>query len=455
MYSQRAFVLLILLLTPSLYACRSHDLAPVGGDAQSGDAAEVEEPSRSADADAGDSGSATPDFDGPGDDPSSSSGAAVIAPRRDDPPVIGADGSDAAVIGAGGSDAGSRTEFAYVATYLGGLLGYSIEPQTGALVPLPGSPYDGRAGLFAVSLHPSGDFIYVADYLGKAVDAFRIDQSNGELTRLPGFPFPVTAPAQLGAGPVALTLHPSGRFAYVVNNGHIEAYAIAADTGVFTVVPGSPFSVASPPAVLAVEPAGRYLYASRDLDGTVSGYAIDAVSGALTELDGSPFGANLLGRGGAIVFHPNGRFLFKGGGNVSSFRIDPSGVLTDVTGTPVAGGGSDDIAIDVAIDPSGQYLYGVTTSTGLLRGYAIDPDTGVLAAVPGSPFTANPSPYSVAVDPSGRFVYVGNDDASEVSAFSVDRSTGTLSPVAGAPFDAYGLQPEFAIAGTQLPSAPR
>jgi 6-phosphogluconolactonase (cycloisomerase 2 family) len=184
--------------------------------------------------------------------------------------------------------------------------------------------------------------------------------------------------------------------------------------------------------------------ASHAFDGALSAYAVDGVSGALTEVQGSPFSAT-QGRG-AIVFHPNGQFIFKGGGSISAFRFDPtSGALAEVAGSPVPGGGSDPSAIDVAIDPRGQYLYAVTTSTGLLRGYAIDPDSGALVEVPGSPFPAGPFPYSVGVDPSGRFVYVGNDDAAEVSGFSIDRVTGTLSPLAQSAFVADGLQPEFAF----------
>lgn len=202
--------------------------------------------------------------------------------------------------------------------------------------------------------------------------------------------------------------------------------------------------MAAPPAVLAVEPGGRFLYASHAFGGAISAYAVDAVSGALAEAQGSPFGAG-QGRG-ALVFHPNGRLVFKGGGTVSAFRFDPtSGALAEVAGSPVPGGGSDPSAIDVAIDPRGQYLYAVTTSAGLLRGYAVDPDTGALVEIPGSPFAAGPFPYSVGVDPSGRFVYVGNDDAAEVSGFSIDRATRTLSPLAQGPFVADGLQPELAF----------
>ena len=101
----------------------------------------------------------------------------------------------------------------------------------------------------------------------------------------------------------------------------------------------------------------------------------------------------------------------------------------------------------VAVDPRGQYLY-ASDFLGTVTGYSIDASTGAFAAVPGSPFNAQPLPYSVAVDPAGRFVYVGNDDSDEVSVFSLDRATGALTPITGSPFAARGLQPEIVVSGT-------
>jgi 6-phosphogluconolactonase (cycloisomerase 2 family) len=132
---------------------------------------------------------------------------------------------------------------------------------------------------------------------------------------------------------------------------------------------------------------------------------------------------------------------------VTGFAIDAdSGALSALAGTPVDGGGSDPMAIDLAIHPSGRFLYAVRSSNGALDAYAIDANTGALTRVDGSPFDASPSPYAVAVDLDGRFVYVGNDDADETSVFSVDQASGKLTAVHGSPFSPAGLQPEIVIA---------
>lgn len=75
-----------------------------------------------------------------------------------------------------------------------------------------------------------------------------------------------------------------------------------------------------------------------------------------------------------------------------------------------------------------------------MSAYAIDPTTGALGAVAGSPFAAGAGPYSVTVDPGGRFVYAANSNSHNVSAYAIDATTGTLGALAGSPF-AAGADP--------------
>ncbi|HET7777316.1 MAG TPA: beta-propeller fold lactonase family protein, partial [Rudaea sp.] len=70
----------------------------------------------------------------------------------------------------------------------------------------------------------------------------------------------------------------------------------------------------------------------------------------------------------------------------------------------------------------------------------IDPATGALAAIPGSPFAAAANPYAVAVDPTGRFAYVTNRGSNNISAFIIDPVTGGLAAIPGSPF-AAGANP--------------
>ena len=56
--------------------------------------------------------------------------------------------------------------------------------------------------------------------------------------------------------------------------------------------------------------------------------------------------------------------------------------------------------------------------------YTINPGSGALTAVSGSPFAAGNAPNSVIVDPTGNFVYVANGGSNDVSGYTVDASRG-------------------------------
>jgi 6-phosphogluconolactonase (cycloisomerase 2 family) len=77
-----------------------------------------------------------------------------------------------------------------------------------------------------------------------------------------------------------------------------------------------------------------------------------------------------------------------------------------------------------------------------VSGYTIDPSTGALTAIAGSPFQAGLNPFSVAVDPSGSFAYVANLGSGNVSGYAIDPSTGALTAIATSPFSVFpGLRP--------------
>jgi DNA-binding beta-propeller fold protein YncE len=400
--------------------------------------------------------------DGPADGaPDTPTLPEASAPERDGGPSAAPDAAaDASVEAHDGGpgeaaadpeDVAGNPAYALVATYLGGVSAFAIDPVTGALAPVPDSPFDRGAKLLGVAVHPSGAFIHVTDFGAQRIDGYRFDPTSGSLTSLPAARF-----AFEGAQPIAIAVEPKGRFLYVttldsafLTGLSLHGFAVDAATGALSRLAGSPFVVSPTTAAgtLAIEPSGRFLYHTSAGAG-VRGFSIDA-SGALHEIAGSPFGGTGVG-GGAMAFHPGGAFMYNAGRDLNGFRVDAqTGALTSLPGSPFATGvGSDPTATPVAVDPRGRYVY-VTTAftappaTDTVSAYAIDAATGALTAVPGSPFPARAYAYSVATDPSGRFVYVGNDDSDLVSAYSVDQTSGALSPVSGSPFPVPGLQPEI------------
>src|SRR5882762_8917131 len=72
----------------------------------------------------------------------------------------------------------------------------------------------------------------------------------------------------------------------------------------------------------------------------------------------------------------------------------------------------------VAIDPQKRFLY-VTTSSGEIRGYSIDPSSLNLTSIAGSPFATSAQSVAIAVDPSGQFVLTANGSTNTVSVFKI------------------------------------
>jgi 6-phosphogluconolactonase len=110
--------------------------------------------------------------------------------------------------------------------------------------------------------------------------------------------------------------------------------------------------------------------------------------------------------------------------------------------TPTSGGGSSS-----GPSYSGLYAYVGNYDSNDISAYRIDPNTGTMEEITGSPFTFEAGctqPYGIAAYPNGKFLFVAWQGSSEVSVFKIDRNTGTLEEIAGSPF-ATGGAPEYAF----------
>ncbi len=63
----------------------------------------------------------------------------------------------------------------------------------------------------------------------------------------------------------------------------------------------------------------------------------------------------------------------------------------------------------LAVPLPAQFVYVANLNGPSISAYSLNPKTGVLAAVPGSPFATGANPFSLAPHPSNRFLYVAND----------------------------------------------
>jgi 6-phosphogluconolactonase len=84
----------------------------------------------------------------------------------------------------------------------------------------------------------------------------------------------------------------------------------------------------------------------------------------------------------------------------------------------------------------------VTTGASVV-GYSIDA-TGLLTALTGFPVASGANAYSVTVDPSNQFLYVGNGGSANISGYRLNAANGELTAIPGSPFTA-GSQPDFIV----------
>ena len=317
-------------------------------------------------------------------------------------------------------------KFAYVANQTSSNIStYSIG-STGALTSLGVPAATGTTPSF-MAITPSGKFAYVAVFGAGAVMAH-----------------PINTDGTLGAGKTvavvsnihAVTVDPSGQFVYAVDNVNkvISAYTMNPSTGALTSA-GAGVSTGGAPTSVTVDPTGRFAYVANSSTGDFSAYSIAPATGVLSQIlcgggvgcNGNNFAAGTSPN--SVTVDPTGKFVYVANnvpsGSVSAYSINPgNGVLTAVAGSPFATGGGNSSV--VTIDPSGKFAYVANGSSNNISVFSINPGTGVLGGSTTTPTGAN-TPVSVAIDPSGKFAYVANYNSDNATTFSIDAGTGALT----------------------------
>ena len=317
----------------------------------------------------------------------------------------------------------------------------------------------------ATVARPTPRFLYAASNGSNgAITAFRVDPTTGSLTAI-GTPYSTTN------NPVSLAVTRDSKFLYVAeNSGYLSARAIQADGSLLPVL-GSPFPNPDSPTGVVAHPTADFLYVSRQAGVTVYGY--DPASGTPTITSSVVTAGNsqlaAIAADGSHFYQT----VFVFGGNqdqIAGFSVDSaSGALSTLPSGPVLLWGPcpnpeviNYVPRQVALDPAGKFLY-VAIEGGFqpaycpsysFPGYSIDPASGAMTEMPGSPFAAGENPASVAVEASGRFLFVGNvgglsisggEASVGVAVYSINPDTGVPTEVAGSPF-ATASNPAFLVA---------
>jgi hypothetical protein len=82
----------------------------------------------------------------------------------------------------------------------------------------------------------------------------------------------------------------------------------------------------------------------------------------------------------------------------------------------------------LALEPSGNFLYVANHGSGDISAFAVDPVSGRLSPLVGSPFRIDAAPWSIAVGSAGQFLMATHFNSPAVSRFRLDPLTGAFSP---------------------------
>jgi 6-phosphogluconolactonase (cycloisomerase 2 family) len=312
------------------------------------------------------------------------------------------------------------THLAYVTAGSNGIFAYRIRNGNGAVTNIFTSPFLFGDSTFGIVVHPSNQFAFVANQQNGMISRLKIDLTSGALTET----LPRT-PAGLSPGPMILDSGSS--FLFVADQGlnQILVFSVGAN-GSLSQVSSAP--VGSTPTGLVLASTG-FLFVPVPNFSAI--YVFSVSSGALTQVCSSsgpvcsPF--KVTDGIGSIAVDPAGKFLYATNNparnTVSGFAIQSGGNLTPVPGVVFPTGKSPDAA---AVDPSGKFLYVTNSGATAMSQYTIDPTTGDLTALTTTAPSVGSNPGFMVFDPDGKFLYVGNLGSNSITQLTIN-SDGSLS----------------------------
>jgi len=329
---------------------------------------------------------------------------------------------------------------------------FRINRETGVMT--PAGTYDLGTSPSCLAINTAGSRLYSANETDRVgddkqgtVSAFAIHRTDGKLELL-------NSVASGGAGPTYVSLHPSGKFLFVANyfGGSIAVLPILPDgrLGPATDVKNDagkigPTKAANAPAgsfafsghdrthahMIESDPSGRFvLHVDLGLD-KIFVWKFDPTKGTLSPSE-QQFVELPPGDGPRhFHFHPNGRWLYsiqEEGSTIVLFDYESTtGRLTarqTISSLPPGFAGSN-FCSEILVSADGKFVYAGNRLHDSVGIFAIGQD-GTLTFV-ADEWTRGNYPRSFNVDPAGKFFYSCNQRGDNIALFKVDQKSGGLN----------------------------
>jgi 6-phosphogluconolactonase len=336
---------------------------------------------------------------------------------------------------------------AYVGTYTAkttskGIYAYRFDPEKGQLDSLGVAAETADPSFLAV--HPNGKYLYAVNEIGNfnggvsgAVSAFAIDPKTGALKFLNQVP-------TRGAGPCYVSLDKTGAFVLVANydSGSIASFPVHDDGSLGTASGFVQHSGFGPNKERQDGPHAHWIDTSPDnrfalavdlgLDQVIV-YGFDATTGVFKPML-SGFAKVKPGAGPRhLAFHPNGNFAYvlsemESSVTVFSYQEKTGSFITrqTISALPKDYSGPKEAA-EIAVHPSGRFLYTSNRGHDSIALFAIDQKKGTLKSL-GQVLTGGKTPRHFAIDPTGKYLLAENQGSNNIVIFHIDLLTGSLTP---------------------------
>ncbi len=197
----------------------------------------------------------------------------------------------------------------------------------------------GEPHAHSINVDKANRFAFAADLGCDKIFVYRFDPLKGTLT--PNDPPSVSLPPR--SGPRHFAFHPSGKFAYAINEIALTIAMFAYDAGRGVLEPKQTISTLPPGAKgpdfscaeVVVHPSGKFVYGSNRGHNSITVFAVDEATGRLTYVQNEGEGIKTPRN---FNIDPTGRFLVvanQDGDNLVVFKIDQSSGKLTPTGISI------------------------------------------------------------------------------------------------------------------------
>ncbi len=312
----------------------------------------------------------------------------------------------------------AQTNFVYVnnQSAANSISAYSVA-SNGALSPLTGSPFltGGHGanvncyGLDRIVISAPNNVLFVTNTLDLTISALQINPATGALTPVPGSPFASGLTLDSCAG-ISLAATPDGQFLMASSNGQIQTFAIAAN-GALSLAATTP-NCCTPMVSMKISPNGQLLAVSNE--SSVSVFTITPVTGVLTPVLGSPFPKTGTATVGGLDFNSCSNSFLYGGESSSStnfadaWSVAPTGALSAIPGSPFHASSGTDSNI-VLVTPDNTRLFESNQFNNAVNAFTPNANGSLTSIGKFGGVGFLHVPVGMATDQSGAFLYVADD----------------------------------------------